>query len=282
VPPRISVFPVELSRFIEQTEISVWYSVPSILSLLVQRGNLARGCWPRVRTVLFAGEVFAPKYLYALMDLVGHARFYNLYGPTETNVCTYFEVPPPSDRTYDALPIGHAIDRVDLLVVGDDGSAARPGEVGELYVRGPTVTPGYWRDPEKTARVLIRDRLGGSEAAPLYRTGDLVRWDGDGELSFLGRRDAQIKSRGYRIDLGDIESALYRHPAVRECAVKAVPDETISNRIEAHVVLDREETQENLARFCRQRLPSYMVPERFHLRAELPKTSTGKVSRRDL
>jgi acyl-CoA synthetase (AMP-forming)/AMP-acid ligase II len=154
--------------------------------------------------------------------------------------------------------------------------------VGELDVRGPTVTHGYWGDPEQTARVVIRDRLGGPDARPVYRTGDLVHWDEDGELRFLGRRDAQIKSRGYRIELGEIESALYRHPAVRECAVKALPDDVVTNRIEAHAVVRGDEREDELARFCRQRLPSYMVPERFRLHPELPKTSTGKVNRRAL
>jgi amino acid adenylation domain-containing protein len=278
VPTGASVFPLALNRFIAEEEISVWYSVPSALSMLVQRGSVSPGSWPRLRTVLFAGEVFAPRYLYALMDLVPHARFYNLYGPTETNVCTYFEVPRPTRSPGGTIPIGRPIAGVDVFVVTDDGDLAAPGEAGELYVRGPTVTQGYWADPEKTARALIPDRLGGSRDR-LYRTGDLVRRDERGELWFLGRRDAQIKSRGYRIELGDIESALYEHECVAECAVKAVPDEIVTNRIEAHVVLRAPVGDDQLARFCRERLPSYMVPERFHARAELPRTSTGKVNR---
>ena len=144
------------------------------------------------------------------------------------------------------------------------------------------MTQGYWGDPEKTDRVLLRDRFGASHADPVYRTGDLVHQDGDGILWLVGRRDAQIKSRGYRIELGDVENAIYQHDAVTECAVKAIPDELVTNRIEAYVVLRGGVSTDELAGFCRERLPAYMVPERFHARDSLPKTSTGKVDRKAL
>jgi amino acid adenylation domain-containing protein len=282
VPGELSVFPPELARLIEASAISVWYSVPSVLSMLVQHGDLSKGRFPGLRLILFAGEVFPTKHLFRLMELLPHVRFYNLYGPTETNVCTWYEVPPPAGEQPDSIPIGRPIANVDVFAVRDDGQLAASGEVGELYVRGPTVMRGYWGDADKTARALVRDRLGGSRDAPLYSTGDLVRQDGSGHFEFLGRRDAQIKSRGYRIELGEIESALYAHPAVGECAVVAVADPLVTNRIKAYVATREPVEPADLLGFCRRRIPAYMVPESVELRPALPKTSTGKIDRRAL
>lgn len=281
VPARASMFPVEVSRFIQGNDITIWYSVPSILSMLVLRGGLGQGDFPRLRTMLFAGEVFPTKYLRRLMDLLPHVRFANLYGPTETNVCTWYEVSALPGDDDQPIPIGRPIADVETFAVTDDGSAAAPGQVGELHVRGATVMAGYWGDPERTSRLLVPNPLGGPSADPVYRTGDLVQQLDDGNYRFLGRRDAQIKSRGYRIELGDIEAALYAHTAVLECAVLAVPDDVITNRIKAYVVAPGLGEAE-LARFCAGRVPRYMVPDSFELTDALPKTSTGKIDRQAL
>lgn len=279
VPPEISVFPSQLAGFIERHGITVWYSVPSVLSMLVVHGGLTTGRLPSIRHMIFAGEVFPTKHLRELMRLVPHANFTNLYGPTETNVCTYYAVPPIPDGQVDPIPIGRAIDDVEVLALTEDGRRAEQGEVGELYVRGTTVAYGYWADPERTARGFLANPLAPTQDR-VYRTGDLVRQDADGNYFFLGRRDHQIKSRGYRIELGEIEAALYAHPAVAECAATPVPDELIGARIEAHVVLrDESVTEADLVRCCAQRLPKYMIPEMFVIRQELPKTSTGKIDR---
>jgi L-proline---[L-prolyl-carrier protein] ligase len=281
VPPEASVLPRELRRFIEEARITVWYSVPSILTSLAIRGGLQRGEFPDLRAVIFAGEVFPTKFLRRLMGLLPHATFYNWYGPTETNVCTWYRVPElPEDRT-DPIPIGRAIDGAEVFAVTEGGTRAAPGEVGELYVGGDTVMQGYWGDPERTASVLVSDPVLGARG-PVYRTGDLVQELEDGNLRFLGRRDAQIKSRGYRIELGEIESAILSHPAVVECAVVAVPDEEVTNRIRAHVVGHEGLTPADLAHHCRARLPKYMIPEAFDFTEALPKTSTGKVDRQAL
>ncbi|MGH2806057.1 MAG: amino acid adenylation domain-containing protein, partial [Actinomycetota bacterium] len=236
VPPETSVFPLEVSNFITENEISIWYSVPSILSLLTQRGNLKGGEFPTLRVLFFAGEVFPTKYLRRLMQFLPHVRFYNLYGPTETNVCTYLEVPPIPEDQDEPISIGAAIKDVECFAVTDEGTRARPGETGELWVRGTTVMHGYWNNPEKTAASLMRSPLGGELSDLAYRTGDLVTVADDGTFTLVGRRDHQIKSRGYRIELGEIETALYAHPAMVECAVIPVPDDTVTNKLYAYVV----------------------------------------------
>lgn len=281
VPAQASVFPSLVRTFIEEQRITVWYSVPSILTMLVMRGGLTTASCPGLRTILFAGEVFPTRYLRQLTELLGHVRFANLYGPTETNVCTWHEVRPLPDGD-ETIPIGRAIDGVDVYALNDAGQRAGVGEEGELYVRGPTVMQGYLGDPEKTAARLVPDPLGDIIQQPTYRTGDLVVLTETGGYRFLGRRDEQIKSRGYRIELGEIETAIYAHPAVSECAVVAIPDEVVTNRLLAYVSLREPLDSRELTSFCVERLPHYMVPERFEFADELPRTSTGKVDRRSL
>lgn len=281
VPLKASVFPIQIKRFIENNEITVWYSVPSVLSMVVQRGKLEQGSMPSLRILTFAGEVFPSKFLNELMTLVPHPRYINQYGPTETNVCTFFEVPAAPDPSAD-IPIGRAITDVHTFVVTDDHRLAEPGEVGELWVRGSTVMRGYWGDPEKTADRLVPHPLGGELPDLVYRTGDLVRQNPDGDYDFLGRRDNQIKSRGYRIELGEIETALHHHELVRECAVLPVPDDLVTNRILAFVALSEHLEPHELKHFLQERLPPYMLPDHIEYADSLPKTSTGKIDRQAL
>ncbi len=276
VPRETSVFPVELARFIRTQRITVWYSVPSILTQLVLRGELDQHPLPDLRAVIFAGEVFPVKYLSRLVALVPRARYYNFYGPTETNVCTWYEV-PRDESLGDSLPIGRPIPGVQAILRRPDGQPAAVGEVGELLVRGPTVMHGYWGDAARTASTLSDD--GGER---VYHTGDLVREQADGTLLFLGRRDAQVKTRGYRVELGEIEAALNSLSLVIECAVVAIPDELITNRLKAFVVTREPVSGVTLAGACSDRLPRYMIPDEFEFRQALPKSSTGKIDRRAL
>ena len=282
VPGQLSLFPSELARWIRDAGITVWYSVPSILTLLVLRGKLNETQLPALRTILFAGEVFPTKYLHALMQLLPHVRFANLFGPTETNVNTWYEVPRWESDPPPSIPIGKPVRDVEIFAVKEDGTIGAEGEVGEMYVRGPTVMQGYWGDDERTAATLFRDWGPGSSPYPTYKTGDLAYVDENGDWVFLGRRDSQIKSRGYRIELGDIEAAMHEHPAVVECAVVPIPDEVVTNRIKAFVVARESVAQEDLVNFVCERLPRYMAPELFEFRDELPRSSTGKVDRRAL
>jgi amino acid adenylation domain-containing protein len=280
VPPAASVLPRELARFLREARITVWYSVPSVLTALTVHGGLRPGDLPALRAVIFAGEVLPTRFLRRLMELLPHAAFYNWYGPTETNVCTWYRVPPIPEGEDRPIPIGRPIAATEVFAVGDDGRPADRGDVGELHVRGPGVMQGYWGDPERTARALVADPTGGS-GDPMYRTGDLARELADGNLVFLGRRDAQVKSRGYRIELGEVEAALLAHPSVLEVAVVAAPDELVTNRLRA-VVVAEDTTGPELSAFCRRRLPRYMVPEEFSFVEALPKTSTGKIDHRSL
>src|SRR6185437_8075245 len=122
------------------------------------------------------------------------------------------------------VPIGRACPGEELFVIGEDGAETGAGEIGEIYIGGVGVSPGYWRDPEKTARAFVADPRPSGTGRRVYRTGDLGRIDADGLALFVGRLDTQVKSRGYRIELGEVESALASLATVRECAVVAVDD----------------------------------------------------------
>jgi amino acid adenylation domain-containing protein len=281
VPGMALTLPAELAAFLRRQEITVWYSVPSLLTMLTIRGGLRPGDLPRLRTVLFAGEVFPTQHLRGLMELLPHARFANLYGPTETNVCTWYEVRRPPEGS-DTIPIGRPIDNVHTFVLAESGRLAAPGEEGELCVRGATVMQGYWGNPESTASAFTADPTAPELAAPAYRTGDLVVEMEDGGYRFLCRRDTQVKSRGYRIELGELEAALSAHPAVIECAATAVPDELVTNRLKAYVVHASPLDADELLRWCAGRVPRYMLPDVVEFVPALPRTSTGKIDRQAL
>jgi amino acid adenylation domain-containing protein len=284
VPATHSVFPRTLADFIAQEEISIWYSVPSILTSLVLHGQLERYTFPHLRTILFAGEVFPIKYLRRLMELLPHPGYFNLFGPTETNVCSYYEVPPLDPERTTPLSIGKAIDNYELFVLDQQDQIAPVATEGELCARGPGIMTGYWGLPERTTQSRIAFTLHPTLGPEIiYRTGDWVRQEADGNYSYLGRRDGMIKSRGYRIEVGEIETALYTHPEIDEAAVIPIPDEEIGNRIKAFIVTRNGPLKvTTLAAFCERHLPKYMVPHLFEFRDALPKTSTGKIDKTSL
>ena len=282
IPDGTSTFPLRLAEWMARHRISVWYSVPSILIQLLLKGELARLDLSSLRLVLFAGEVFPTRYLRDLMAALRGVRFANLYGPTETNVITWYDVPSLPEDQSAPIPIGRACPYADLLIVDDAGNLVRePGRRGDLYARGASVAQGYWGDREKTEAAFVPNRFQPHYREWVYRTGDVVELAPDGNLLFLGRGDRMVKSRGYRIELDEIETALYAHPAVKEAAVVAVPDELLGTRIRAFVAGGGGEalTVAALREHCLERLPKYMVPEAFELLEVLPKTSTGKIDR---
>jgi amino acid adenylation domain-containing protein len=154
VPPSLSVFPFNLAKFIAEQRISIWYSVPSALTRLVLYGNLAQVDLSQLRAVLFAGEVFPVKYLRQLMTLIPHATYHNLYGPTETNVCTWYTVSPLDPERTEPISIGKGCANSEILLLNEDNQRVAAGETGELCVRGPGLMTGYWGLPERTAQSL--------------------------------------------------------------------------------------------------------------------------------
>jgi acyl-CoA synthetase (AMP-forming)/AMP-acid ligase II len=213
-------------------------------------------------------------------------RFSNLYGPAETNVCTYYNVPePPPATTDEPVPIGTACANVETLVVDDQDRPVVDGEPGELLIRGAVTMRGYWGRPDLNARGFVhRPVFGGHYEDVFYRSGDIVQELPDGNLKYLGRKDRQIKTRGYRVELDEVEAALLSCPAVEEAAAYVIPDGQGSNLIEAAVTSKDGQTAnvEVVVAHVASRLPGYAVPVALHVLTEFPRTSTGKIDRREL
>jgi amino acid adenylation domain-containing protein len=267
--------PARLGAFLAERRIDVWYSAPSILALLAPHGGIDRPDFPRPRLVLFAGEVFPIRHLRRLRELWPDANLWNLYGPTETNVCTAQPIPStiPADRA-EAYPIGHVCEPLRARVVDEQGRDVAPGDEGELIVAGPGVMRGYFDRPDLTAKAFFQ----GADGTPWYRTGDIVIDDGAGCYSFRGRRDRMIKKRGFRIELGEVEAALYRHDDVDRAAVVARTDES-GTSIAAFLAMKpgRKASIIAMKRHCTLYLPHYMVPDSVAFLPALPATSTDKV-----
>jgi amino acid adenylation domain-containing protein len=276
VPDDTGKEPKALAELIASEKLTVWYSTPSILSLLTQFGNMENYDYSSLRYVVFAGEVFPIVHLRALRQRLPHPRYFNLFGPTETNVCTFYELPPAveEDRV-EPYPIGVVCSHYEGLVVDGDGREVEEGNEGELLIRGPGVMQGYWNLPDQNARAFVDLGEGGA----WYRTGDLVLEQDDGNLKFIGRKDRMVKKRGYRIELGEIEACLYRHANIREAAVVAFPDDETGLKVCAHVVTRDQNriSMIELKQFCARHLPLYFIPDLFLFHPELPKTSTDKI-----
>ncbi|GAB3878488.1 hypothetical protein GCM10029964_029210 [Kibdelosporangium lantanae] len=247
-----------LNQLVFDEDITIWYSVPNVLIRMLAAGNVNMLSASNLRVVLFAGEVFPVKHLRSLRDTLPGMELYNLYGPTETNVCTYYQVTDVGDQP---VPIGRACSYARTVLLDENGNVT--DTEGELCVGGASVMLGYWGDPAKTLQRMVDD---------LYRTGDIVRLSADGDLVFLGRRDHMVKIRGNRIELGEVEAVLLSHPAVTQAAVVVVAE-----RLEAYVMGDVAESA--IRRHCLENLPRYMVPERVRPMESLPLTSTGKIDR---
>ncbi|MCP4412597.1 MAG: amino acid adenylation domain-containing protein [Gammaproteobacteria bacterium] len=282
VPDGISNFPVLLSKLIEKQNITICYFVPSVWIQLIVRGDLKDYDCSRLRLILFAGEVFHIKYLKELMGIIPDAKYYNLYGPTETNVCTYYHIKDILTDQETEIPIGKACPNTEVFAINEKNELAiKPGETAELYVRGSCVAQGYWGDPDKTQSAFIPNFLNADGEETVYRTGDIVKLDEYGNYHLIGRRDQMIKSRGYRIELGEIESVIYTHSNVREVVAVAIPDEYIGNKIKICVVPIEPEslTELELMKHSSDVLPGYMTPDVIEFHEFLPRTSTGKINR---
>jgi len=243
--------------------ITVWYSVPSAIVLMLDDGGLAERGAPSLRTVFFAGEVFPMKHLRRAMAAIPQARFFNLFGPTETNVCVAYEVKGMPLPEATSIPIGQASCGDTVAIVDPEGRPVPEGEVGELLVEGPTVMLGYWDAGRRTP------------AKHPYPTGDLVSRRPDGELMYHGRRDHLVKIHGYRVELGEVEAALNAHSGIQEAIAMAVDQQLVAVAVPA----DPAVSVLDVKRYCATRLPRYMVPSEVRLVESLPRTSSGKIDR---
>ncbi|MFL6286654.1 MAG: amino acid adenylation domain-containing protein, partial [Pyrinomonadaceae bacterium] len=258
----------ELADLLRDNGVTVATLPPSVLSVFPEEGL------PSLRVVVSAGEACPPE----LAARWSNGRdFYNAYGPTETTVCATAHRCEGTERV---PPIGRPIANMRVYVLDTHGQVAPVGVLGELYVGGAGVARGYLNREELTAERFVADPFSDEAGARLYRTGDLVRYLPNGELEYVGRQDGQVKLRGYRVELGEVEAAVSSHPSVQSCVVILREDEG-EKRLVAYVTGGDIYTEE-LRQYAKEQLPEYMVPSAFVVLESLPLTTSGKVDHRML
>ena len=260
-----------LRELLEQSGATMMFSTPVGWRLLLETGWTDHSL-----RALTGGEELPPDLADRLHNSV--AEVWNLYGPTETTVLSTVALLTPNEP----VTIGRPIANTTMYVLDTGGQPVPVGATGELYIGGLGLARGYVDNPEETASRFVPNPFGPGR---LYRTGDLVKWRGDGRLDFLGRNDRQVQLRGFRVEIGEVESALMLHPAVRQAAAVIWNDPTTGEDQLTAYVVGREQDPPDwqaLATFVRARLPDYMVPQRWNHLEELPLTANGKVDRKRL
>jgi len=278
VPERKFLFAGELLEYLAAKGVNTIFWVPSALVGVANAPALQNAARrPPLRRILFCGEVMPNKQLNVWRAAYPEALFANLYGPTEiTDACSYYIV----NRAFgddEALPIGRACRNTEILVLDEgDGLISGPGEIGELCVRGAGLSPGYYKDRERTALAFVQNPLQNAYEEKIYRTGDLVRYNAYGELDYVGRKDFQIKHQGHRIELGEIETAAGALAGVRQsCAVY----DARQKMIVLFCATDGSISEKGIFQNLGLRLPRYMLPARIRLSAALPLNQNGKIDR---
>jgi acyl-coenzyme A synthetase/AMP-(fatty) acid ligase len=217
------------------------------------------------------------------MERLPKVRFSNLYGPTEATIASsFYDVQSIPTDPKAAIPIGTACDGEQLLVLDDKLQPLPPREIGDLYIAGAGLSPGYWRDAQKTTDAFLPNPRSADPADRLYRTGDLAWQDEDGLVYFVGRADSQIKVRGYRIELGEIETALHSPGKLQECAVVAIPTDNFGGWMICCAYVPRsgdDVTVNSLREHLKTLVPTYMFPARWTVYDALPKNANGKIDR---
>ena len=279
IPPGLSYFADAVLDFIHENKITVWYSVPSALIQLLSYKDQLSEKLGSITTLIYAGEVFQYSMLNQLRQYLPSCIIHNWYGPTETNVITYYKI-DAHQTLNENVPIGAPCPYANISIVDDHGRPVRKGEIGELVVNGKSLMKGYKSDPRKT-NLSIKSLDKNKPKELFYFTGDLAYQRPDGAIVYSNRRDNMVKTRGFRVELGEVETALDKHPSVRKSLVLAVPDERITNKLVSYVTLaeDEKPDEAQLIDYCSEVLPAYMIPQKIYFLEEFPLTSTGKIDR---
>lgn len=258
IPAGLTMAPARLSAWLSEHTISGWYTVPSLLAFLTYKGNLAQTPLPALRFIIFAGEVFPTPALIDLAASLPRTALYNFFGPTETNVCCYWPVQRERLVAEQTIPIGLPAAGCELHIASD---------TGELWVRGPTLASGYWRDGR------VQSFL---NAAGWYATGDRASLE-QGEYRFHCRLGRMLKCSGYRVEPAEIEAVVNALPGVKGCAVIGIDDPTAGQRPALAVVLAVELTIAEIRKTLSRQLPAYMQPSRYLVLDDLPRLANGKM-----
>lgn len=281
IPPSYFSFPVRLIEYMNERQITTFLWVPSAMGMIANLDAFRYALPQFLRHVMFAGEVLSAKHLGYWVHYLPKALYANLYGPTETFVCTAYILGQEEHSVgeFDApLPIGKPILNSRAIILGENGLPVKEGEAGELCMQGDCLALGYYRNLERTQAAFIINPANPDYPERIYRTGDLVRTDAHGNLIYISRKDDQIKHMGYRIELGEIEAAAIGVDGVTDCAC-------LYNEERKQIVLcyaGKQLEKKYLEEMLGKKLPAYMMPGRFCHYPALPHNANGKVDRRRL
>lgn len=278
VPEMYAAFPEKLAAYLEERNISFIFWVPTVMVNMANLDILAAHRLTALKKVLFAGEVFPLKHLAYWMEHLPETTFINMYGPIEITVDCLYHIMSRKDIEDGSLPIGRPFRNTDVMILDDD-RPCKPGERGELCVRGSSLALGYYRDPEKTSRAFVQNPLNDAYPETIYRTGDIVWEREDGEIMIAGRKDFQVKHFGYRIELQEIEAVAVRLDFIDNACV-------LYDHDKKQIVLVYEAARETNPREIRTELsrllPKYCLPTQFHQLDEMPRNPNGKIDRNRL
>lgn len=276
VPDNLYLFPSKLPEYLEAHQVTSIFWVPTVMINVANSGALEGRSLKCLKNVAFCGEVMPNKQLNIWRKALPHCTYANLYGPTEiTDVCCYYKVDRPF-ADHESLPIGRACENMRVLLLTEDGREAGIGETGELCVMGSGVALGYWNAPELTAKAFAANPSRSCYPERMYRTGDLAQMGEDGLIRFLGRKDFQIKLKGNRIELGEVENAAMCIDGVENaCAVFDQPNEQIVLFVESSQAMSVRKMRVAMMQY----IPSYMLPGKLVVMDKLPHTANDKIDR---
>ncbi|MBR4084581.1 MAG: amino acid adenylation domain-containing protein [Lachnospiraceae bacterium] len=274
IPRSLFMFPVKLVEFLNEHRINTICWVVSALTMISAFGTFKTIKPKFLKVIAFGSEVFPIKQFNCWKEVLPEAKFTNLYGPTEgTGMCCYYKV----NREFavdEVIPIGRPFKNTEILLLTEDGKQAPSGEVGEICIRGTSVTLGYYNNWEKTNEVFVQNPLNKAYPELIYKTGDLGKYNEYGELIFVSRKDYQIKHMGHRIELGEIEVNVN---LLEEIKISCCIYDEIKGRIVLYYVGNIDE--KTLAQLLKDRLPRYMVPNNIIHIDKMPFTANGKIDR---
>ncbi|HKN83791.1 MAG TPA: amino acid adenylation domain-containing protein, partial [Pyrinomonadaceae bacterium] len=269
-------------EWIDSQRVNIIHCVPSLFRALGNQ-DLKSDLFPDLKYILMAGEPLLPSDVKRWMEVFGdRIQLINLYGTSETTMAKFIYFVKPSDHERRSIPIGQPMEGAAALIVDAKGRPCPRGAVGEIYIRTPFRSLGYYNAPELTREVFIPNPFNNDPNDIVYKTGDLARMLEDGDYEYLGRQDGQVKIRGIRVELEEIENVLRAHESVLDVAAIDRADAAGYNYLCAYVVLADDTNAAKLREHCAAHLPDYMLPSAFVVMSELPRTISGKIDRRAL
>lgn len=280
----LMLFPGKLIQFMDREGISIWKGVSSLLMYMARTGVLKQKNLLTLKKIIFAGEVLPTKYLITWMQTYPDKQFYNGYGPTEaTGMSMYYLIPECPVDSNIKIPIGKACTNTEVFLLKENDTLAKSGEIGELCIRGSSLSSGYWNDEDNTRKHFVPNPLSNILNDVIYRTGDLARIIDDGNYEFIGRKDHQIKRMGYRIELGEIENALLSIKEVEDaCVIMSNSKKTNIDELVTFVELNSNSQRSLVSKKLHKILPNYMIPNEIIPIEQIPRNDRGKIDRAKL